>query len=595
MIEEMRRATVVCLAADRAATVDALAGLGLLHVIEVSPPQSEELDRLTARRGLVVHMRGILAGRKVPSAPAANEAAPADADTLIDEAAAAHAAVQDATEELAAWRRARLQLEPWGSFSRALLERLRASGLQIRLCSHSGRRLPAPPEGAVLHPVGRVGKRRFFALVAPADVHVPDAFADVHLPEETQLAAIDAHIADREAAIARAQARLDALAPSHNRLKSSLADLDADIGTTRARDGMTATGSLLYLEGYVPARRLPELQAAARRHGWAVLSQDVAADDPRVPVLLRVPRLFRPAKAIFSLVGILPAYSEWDVSAIMLVYLSVFFGIIIGDAGYGALLLGAGLWLRRRTRQPEHALAVRLLILLSLVTIAWGVLTGTVFALPSDVLPGWLAGWSFFTDESVKNQHLQWICFMLAVTHLSAAHAWQALLNRRRPAALAHIGWGMLIWANYFAAVSLMVGRGPFPRYGYVLYGLGLVLVFGFGVNWRNMADVFNLPFSIIGSFVDLLSYIRLFAVGLAGYYIADCFNDMGRMVFDVSPWLLPAAIIVIVFGHGLNIALGFMSVLVHGVRLNTLEFSNHMGLTWSGQPFNPLRNRKER
>jgi V/A-type H+-transporting ATPase subunit I len=64
----------------------------------------------------------------------------------------------------------------------------------------------------------------------------------------------------------------------------------------------------------------------------------------------------------------------------------------------------------------------------------------------------------------------------------------------------------------------------------------------------------------------------------------------MGMMVYGLSPLLLPATALIILFGHLLNVALGFMGVLVHGVRLNTLEFSNHMGLEWTGRPYNPLK-----
>ena len=71
---------------------------------------------------------------------------------------------------------------------------------------------------------------------------------------------------------------------------------------------------------------------------------------------------------------------------------------------------------------------------------------------------------------------------------------------------------------------------------------------------------------------------------------MAQSFNNMGMDIFSASPWLLPVAILVIVFGHALNAALAFMSVLVHGVRLNTLEFSNHAGIRWGGQAFKPLK-----
>ena len=72
---------------------------------------------------------------------------------------------------------------------------------------------------------------------------------------------------------------------------------------------------------------------------------------------------------------------------------------------------------------------------------------------------------------------------------------------------------------------------------------------------------------------------------------MAQSFNSMGMDILSASPWLLPVAVLVIVFGHALNAALAFMSVLVHGVRLNTLEFSNHAGIRWGGQAYKPLKN----
>ncbi|MCK5805458.1 MAG: hypothetical protein KAI66_21685, partial [Lentisphaeria bacterium] len=131
------------------------------------------------------------------------------------------------------------------------------------------------------------------------------------------------------------------------------------------------------------------------------------------------------------------------------------------------------------------------------------------------------------------------------------------------------------------------------PKFAIGLYAVGVLLILVFGVNWKDVGGVMNLPFDFINSFVDVLSYIRLFAVGLSSYFIASSFNGMGGMVMDLSPWLAPAAVLIIVFGHLLNVALAFMGVLVHGIRLNTLEFSNHMELTWSGRPYNPLKQTK--
>jgi V/A-type H+-transporting ATPase subunit I len=114
------------------------------------------------------------------------------------------------------------------------------------------------------------------------------------------------------------------------------------------------------------------------------------------------------------------------------------------------------------------------------------------------------------------------------------------------------------------------------------------------GVNWLDIGDVFQFPFAVVNSFVDLLSYIRIFAVALAGYYIAANFNSMGSGLAADGWYLWLPGSLVIAFGHALNIALCMMSVLVHGVRLNTLEFSNHVGVTWTGVPYRPLAVKKE-
>jgi len=123
----------------------------------------------------------------------------------------------------------------------------------------------------------------------------------------------------------------------------------------------------------------------------------------------------------------------------------------------------------------------------------------------------------------------------------------------------------------------------------YYLYGAGLALVVLFSVDWKDPGGVFQFPFNVIGSFTDVLSYIRLFAVGMAGASIALNFNAMGASIAKSSPYYIVFGVLVVLIGHALNLALCVMSVLVHAIRLNTLEFSNHSGLTWSGSPFKPF------
>jgi V/A-type H+-transporting ATPase subunit I len=242
-------------------------------------------------------------------------------------------------------------------------------------------------------------------------------------------------------------------------------------------------------------------------------------------------------------------------------------------------------------------------MILSISTIIWGFLNGTYFAIPAKYLPEWMRGLDWFTDPSLKNKHVQQLCFMIAAIHLSLGHIWKAILYINSRKALSEIGWAMLITGNYFTALNLIVypGHPPPQTLLMALYGGGFILTALFAVDWRKIGDIFNYPFGLIGTFVDLLSYIRLFAVGLSSYYIAKSFNDMGLMVFDISDQptakilLAVGMTFVIVIGHILNIILAFLGVLVHGIRLNTLEFSNHMALQWLGYVYQPFAKKTEK
>jgi len=95
----------------------------------------------------------------------------------------------------------------------------------------------------------------------------------------------------------------------------------------------------------------------------------------------------------------------------------------------------------------------------------------------------------------------------------------------------------------------------------------------------------------VVNVFSDIMSYIRLWAVGLAGAAIAQTINGMAGPL--LGGFLVFAGIVLLIFGHGLNMVLNVLSVLVHGVRLNTLEFSGHVGLTWSGTAYKPFKEKE--
>jgi V/A-type H+-transporting ATPase subunit I len=328
---------------------------------------------------------------------------------------------------------------------------------------------------------------------------------------------------------------------------------------------------------------------------------------------------------LFDFIGVQPGYRENDVNAFFCLFFPIFFGMIVGDAGYAVIFLLLALAGKHLFRnKPQAKMPLNLFIMLSCAAFIWGWLNGSWFGIPLDVLPQWMRGWTLLSDPAnsslarqiaestnlikpdmpdsakmvvygkLSDKFVQYICFLLAALHLGSARIFKFFDEITRSwLALGHLGWACLIIANFFLAVSLIVFPGTFPAtLGYSLYGGGLILILA---TIRGEACL-NLPFALTGSFVDVLSYIRLFAVGLSGAYIAENFNKMALMLLDLFPgyWIIAGFIamgLVMLAGHLLNIALGFLSVMVHGIRLNTLEFSNHVEMQWAGFKFRPFAN----
>jgi len=149
------------------------------------------------------------------------------------------------------------------------------------------------------------------------------------------------------------------------------------------------------------------------------------------------------------------------------------------------------------------------------------------------------------------------------------------------------------LWAAFFIAKTLLLGDA-FPPSGKWLIIAGLVLVLFFTNPQKNLLKAIGnglgtIALSLMNNFTDIVSYVRLFAVGLATVAIADAFNAMALSVASGGIVAVIMGGLILVAGHGLNIILGPMSVLVHGVRLNVLEFSGHANVTWSGFEYKPL------
>jgi len=176
----------------------------------------------------------------------------------------------------------------------------------------------------------------------------------------------------------------------------------------------------------------------------------------------------------------------------------------------------------------------------------------------------------------------------------SSIASWRAVRFFPSRLSLGEVGWVGIIISVFFLAQKLVLGKALAPFVVY-LFSLSLLLVAFFSRAEKNlMRSLFltlqDLPLKIIGSFSDVVSYLRLFAVGYATVVLAQSVNGMAGDFGFGTPVSSFISALILFFGHVLNILLGIMAVIVHGIRLNMLEFSSHLGMQWQGREYHPFK-----
>ena len=591
MIVPMKKVTLLALGTEQDEALTALRGLGVMQVETIRNTASENAQQLAEELSEATRVTGELEKLLRENGGATPQGKPRSGAEALEEAADLLGKRDRFAGELENIRQRQKALAVWGEFNRDTLTALEEKGIHVHLCCGNEKQYEAATalDEVECRSISEDSGRIFFVATTLRDLE-PDILPEIRLGAEDNPPELRRRAGELELKLQAVGEELNALLASLPAAQRRVQTLESELEYARVHDSLAEHGAVVSLSGFVPEPEIEKLRAAAREHGWGLLITDPAPGDA-VPTLLRESKFSRVISPLFQFLGISPGYDEIDVSGGVLVFFTIFYAMIIGDAGYGLVfLLGTLLakWKFRNNRAA--ALPLRLMTVLSIAAIVWGVLTNNYFGtapLPQLSL-------RFFTQPDVKDANVQAFCFALAVAQLSLGRIWRAIHDGNLRSVGRNLGWMLILWGNFFLTLRLIVWPGEFPTYMYWLYGAGLVLVICCDINWKNVADIFQFPFNIIGSFVDVLSYIRLFAVGMAGYYIAASFNGMGVSIWKASPYFLLFGVLVILFGHLLNLGLCALSVLVHGVRLNTLEFSNHVGLSWSGSNFKPFTNHKK-
>ncbi len=589
MIVPMKKVTLLMRQGDAAQAVQELARLGVLHVEHQRSVPPESTAALQEQLRLVDAAMAVYA--QADALPRPGKAANTAGDDNWQLCARKTVELWKHYEQLATFGRtlqsAIARWEPWGDFDPQKIKALAGKGLLVKLYEIPVRELPRLPASVVFERIFTRGGISGCLVVSRAPQQLP--FAELALPAQGLDEMRRRLSADRSAREEIVRTIRDAATQHYAQLQRVRRRLLKELELVRSRAGMGQEGAFAYIGGFVPFDAVPPLSAHAHAQGWGMLVEEPGPED-MVPTLVRNGRFVSFIRPVFQLIEVVPGYRELDISLWFLIFLSLFFGILIGDAGYGLVYLGLTRWAQCAVgRKAKERHLFSLLYLLGASAVVWGVCTATFFG------QAWLAarGIRPLVPLLGDDQFVRSLCFFIGAVHLSIAHLWRFFVKMPSAEALADIGWIAVLWAAFFLARVLILGAGLPAWFAWLLVP-GLVLVVLFSSPRRNLlagigSGLGVLALNLMNNFTDVVSYIRLFAVGLAGVALADAFNAMAGDVASAGPLGFAASFLVVFAGHVLNIVLGPMSVLVHGIRLNVLEFCSHLDVKWSGFVYAPL------
>jgi len=593
MIIPMKKAHILCEAHDAESTVKSLRALGVMHVEHENTPESTNIAALREQVVLInsaldVLNQGAVSEReKIPQEHTWNTDWREVAGQILD-SKKRHEQLEIASRGLIGQIQ---EWERWGDIEPSEVQFLRERGIYVRLFLVPLKEVKNFPDDVVGKMIFATGDIAHCVAIARREFECP--FPEIALPKQS-VSAMKRQLQEMNEGMESARKDLLSYARYRDSLTKIRRELEKEIEFQQVLAGMGWDGPIRYVTGYIPFDVEAQLIAEAREKRWGILIND-PSDIDEVPTLIRNPKWASLIRPVLGLLGLTPGYRELDVSIPFLIFFSLFFGILIGDAGYGVAYILITLVLQKVVlkkwvlENPDLKTTFSLFYLLGCSAVVWGVLTGVFFG------QTWLLALGYVppVPELNDTNFIQTFCFFIGALHLSIAHSWRAVLKFPSLTFLSDIGWICVLWTAFLLARYLILGEA-FPSFGLWLIAAGISLVIFFTHPQRNVlkgigTGLATVALSLMNNFTDVISYIRLFAVGLATLAIAETTNTLA-FGFGNGIVALVASVVILITGHGLNIILGPMSVLVHGVRLNVLEFSGHANVTWSGTAFDPLK-----
>lgn len=581
-ILQLKKASIVGLSQDKTDILDALQGLGLLHIIPLQDVSSrrvndtEDTNPELLKRSLQYLLSSPQKRRQV------TREQQFDLDKVLHEVDHNRQHRIRLSEKRDFLDKRIKDLEPWGEFTLPDLADLNNERLWFYLVPNykiqdvEQSHLP----WTVVH---RDNRHAYVVAIAEQEpqasiMPVPRTHTG-HIP----LNQLKEQLEDAEIQLEAVEAEREALTRWIFLLQQSVASTEDKALLDDISDQTQNYNELFALQGWVSVRDSAQLEAFAENKGLVLLLDD-PIDSENPPTLLKNSIAVGGGQEVVSFFQT-PNYRSWDPSRVVFFSFVSFFAIIMSDVGY-SLLFGAILaWYWKSMARSESGRRLRAMgVALTGAGVFWGALVGSYFgaSAPISVL-GQLKVFDLNDFDSMMA-----LSVSIGALHLILANLVMAWVRRGSNQAFSSVGWAVSVGS------ALMGWLTAFTMAHWVVFGLGLTLVLlfstpakGFGVA-RLISGLLALA-NVTKIFGDVLSYLRLFALGLASASLAITFNQLAADVGDALPGIgFLLHILILLAGHLLNFVLTVVSGVIHGLRLNLIEFYN-WSLADEGYPFQPF------
>jgi len=560
----LKKVTIFTLAREEKGFLSKLQSLNILHIITQGAVQSmQNIQKLQKSQEALKFLLTAPHKRKQLHTPKTF-----NAQTLRDQALSLKASLEKLHETRDVIRSRISTIKPWGDFTFYPLSGAHAQKLWFYRVPHSKIKILQNSDLIWQN----CGKDHRFFYIAVISVEKPSLpFARSHIGTKP-LSVLQLELENIENEIEELQSQRIALTRWIDLYINSMHRLEDQEQFEMVRSKVYKDDDLLMIQAWVPQEKIEVLKSFASTHQAALLIEKPKKEETP-PTLLKNSNRFAAGENLLTFYTV-PNYWEHDTSSILFISFILFFGMILGDAGYG-LVIGLLLLIfyHKMKQSPTGRRFITLFAYLGLFTILWGLLVGSYFGVtPAE---GSMLSKVHLFDINDYDTMMK-LSIFIGAGHIILANILKAMdiyRTSKKLAILAPLGWILLIIGGLilFMVPDLTV-------LSYTFFGLGLFMITAFTSAEENAFKRLFSGFTALAQlttvFGDILSYLRLFALGLATASMGLAFNQLASQVSESFPGIgVLFAILILIVGHLLNFTLGIVSGVVHGLRLNLIEF----------------------